>query len=237
MSRLTHQSSLWQVLGLYAGGSWVVLQVVDVLAQNISLPPWVFTLTLALLLIGLPITAATAYFQGIGRTASRHADGRGAAAGEAHATPSRGPFTWGNVLKAGVAALAVWGVAVTGWLLDVTGTYSAAFVLTAAVSGAYVALHDAVSALKLPSWPLRHTVAAVSAGVVKGRVVLDLNYEEDAKAEVDLNVAMTGEGHYIDVQGTAESNPFDDKTLQEIFRVARLGVAEITTRQRMALES
>nr|MDP2469657.1 hypothetical protein [Candidatus Palauibacterales bacterium] len=117
MSRLTHQSSLWQVLGLYAGGSWVVLQVVDVLAQNISLPPWVFTLTLALLLIGLPITAATAYFQGIGRTASRHADGRGAAAGEAHATPSRGPFTWGNVLKAGVAALAVWGVAVTGWMV------------------------------------------------------------------------------------------------------------------------
>jgi ribonuclease PH len=107
---------------------------------------------------------------------------------------------------------------------------------TAAVSGAYVALHDAVSSLKLPSWPLRHSVAAVSAGVVKGRVVLDLNYEEDAKAEVDLNVAMTGEGNYIDVQGTAESNPFDDKTLAEIFRLARLGVAEITTRQRMALE-
>jgi ribonuclease PH len=108
---------------------------------------------------------------------------------------------------------------------------------TAAVSGAYVALHDAVSALKLPSWPLRHSVAAISAGVVKGRVVLDLNYEEDAKAEVDLNVAMTGEGHYIDVQGTAESNPFDDKTMAEIFRLARLGVAEITTRQRMALEN
>ncbi|HEX5137539.1 MAG TPA: ribonuclease PH [Planctomycetota bacterium] len=108
---------------------------------------------------------------------------------------------------------------------------------TAAVSGAYVALHDAVSALKLPSWPLRHSVAAISAGVVKGRVVLDLNYEEDAKAEVDLNVAMTGEGHYIDVQGTAESNPFDDKTMAEIFRLARLGVAEITTRQRLALEN
>ena len=107
---------------------------------------------------------------------------------------------------------------------------------TAAVSGAYVALHDAVSALKLPAWPLRHSVAAVSAGVVKGRIVLDLNYEEDAKAEVDLNIAMTGEGKYIDVQGTAESHPFDDKTLEEIFRLARLGVAEITTRQRLALE-
>jgi eukaryotic-like serine/threonine-protein kinase len=117
MSRLTHQSSLWQVLGLYVGGSWVVLQVVDVLAQNISLPPWAFTLTLALLLIGLPITAATAYFQGIGRKASQRADRRGAAAGEVQATPSRGLFTWGNVLKAGVAALAVWGVAVTGWMV------------------------------------------------------------------------------------------------------------------------
>ncbi len=108
---------------------------------------------------------------------------------------------------------------------------------TAAVSGAYVALHDAVTALKLPSWPLRCSVAAVSAGVVRGRAVLDLNYEEDAKAEVDLNIAMTGEGKYIDVQGTAESQPYDDKALEEMLRLARLGVAEITTRQRMALEA
>jgi len=107
---------------------------------------------------------------------------------------------------------------------------------TAAVTGAYVALHDAVSALKLPSWPLRHSIAAVSAGIVKGRAVLDLNYEEDAKAEVDLNIAMTGEGKFVDVQGTAESQPYDDKALQEMLRLARLGVAEITTRQRMALE-
>jgi ribonuclease PH len=108
---------------------------------------------------------------------------------------------------------------------------------TAAVSGAYVALHDAVKALKLAAWPLRHSIAAVSAGVVKGRVVLDLNYEEDAKAEVDLNIAMTGEGKYVDVQGTAESQPYDDKALEEMLRLARLGVAEITTRQQMALES
>ena len=107
---------------------------------------------------------------------------------------------------------------------------------TAAVSGAYVALHDAVTALKLPSWPLRCSVAAVSAGVVKGRAVLDLNYDEDAKAEVDLNIAMTGEGKYIDVQGTAESQPYDEKAFEEMLRLARLGVAEITTRQRMALE-
>lgn len=107
---------------------------------------------------------------------------------------------------------------------------------TAAVSGAYVALFDAMKALKLSSWPLRHSVAAVSAGIVKGRAVLDLNYEEDAKAEVDLNIAMTGEGQYVDVQGTAESQPYDDKALEEMLRLARLGVAEITSRQQMALE-
>jgi ribonuclease PH len=107
---------------------------------------------------------------------------------------------------------------------------------TAAVSGAYVALHDALSALKLPSWPLRCSVAAVSAGVVKGRSVLDLNYEEDARAEVDLNIAMTGEGKYIDVQGTAESQPYTEKDLEEMLRLARLGIADITAKQRMALE-
>ena len=119
MSRQTHQRSLWQVLGLYAAGSWVVLQVVDVLTQNIDLPSWVFTLTLALLVIGLPITAATAYFQGLGRAGERVGE-----TVEAGTTPSatragtpRGLFTWGNVLKGGVAALALWGVAVTGWMV------------------------------------------------------------------------------------------------------------------------
>ncbi len=107
MSRKTHQRSLWQVLGLYAAGSWVVLQVIDVLNQNVGLPPWVFTLTLALLIIGLPITAATAYFQGIGRSSG---------ADEA-ASAGSSAFTWGNVLKGGVAALALWGVAVTGWMV------------------------------------------------------------------------------------------------------------------------
>jgi pimeloyl-ACP methyl ester carboxylesterase len=115
MSRSTHQRSLWQVIGLYLAGSWVVLQVIDVLTQNVALPPWVFTMTLTLLLIGLPITAATAYFQGIGRGA---ADSDSAAAADrAGAASTRGFFTWGNVLKGGVAALALWGIAVTGWMV------------------------------------------------------------------------------------------------------------------------
>ena len=107
MSRKTHQRSLWQVLGLYAAGSWIVLQVIDVLNQNVGLPPWVFTLTLVLLIIGLPITAATAYFQGIGRSSEA----------DEEASTGSSAFTWGNVLKGGVAALALWGVAVTGWMV------------------------------------------------------------------------------------------------------------------------
>ena len=115
MSRKTHQRSLWQVIGLYLAGSWVVLQVIDVLTQNIALPPWVFTLTLTLLLIGLPITAATAYFQGFGRSAEAAPEtGTAPAAGPARAG---GLFTWGNVMKGGVAAMALWGVAVTGWMV------------------------------------------------------------------------------------------------------------------------
>ena len=68
MARERNQRSLWQVLGIYAAASWVCLQIVDVLTQNMGLPPWVFTLTLGMLITGLPVTAATAYFQGLGKT-------------------------------------------------------------------------------------------------------------------------------------------------------------------------
>jgi dienelactone hydrolase len=100
--------SIWQALGLYLAGSWICLQVVDVLGQNITLPDWTFLLTLVLLLIGLPITAATAYLQ------SRAQEGEG--------HPGRRPasqqlLTWPNVVRGGIGAMAVWGVAVTGWLL------------------------------------------------------------------------------------------------------------------------
>jgi ribonuclease PH len=107
---------------------------------------------------------------------------------------------------------------------------------TAALSGAYVALRDALEPLKLSEWPLRSSVAAVSVGVVQGHAMLDLDYEEDSRAEVDLNVAMTGEARFVEVQGTAEAAPFDDATLQEMLRLARLGVAAITMRQQMAFE-
>ena len=101
-----HQRSLWQALGIYAAASWVCLQVVDVLTQNMGLPQWVFTLTLGMLLVGLPITAATSYFQGIG--ARKKTD----------AAANTGLFTWKNLRKIAVAGLAIWGIAVTGWIIQ-----------------------------------------------------------------------------------------------------------------------
>ena len=106
MNRERSQRSLWQVLGVYVAGSWVCLQVVDVLIQNVALPSWVFTMTLTLLAIGLPITAATAYLQGIGRRE------------KSEAAATTGLFTWKNLRNGAIAALAVWGIAVTGWVIQ-----------------------------------------------------------------------------------------------------------------------
>jgi dienelactone hydrolase len=100
------QRSLWQVVALYAAVSWVVLQVVDLLADRLPLPSWTFTLTVILLAIGLPITAATAYLQGFLTRRRRSAE-----------TLHHRLLTWPNVVRGGVGALAVWGLAVTGWLL------------------------------------------------------------------------------------------------------------------------
>ena len=108
---------------------------------------------------------------------------------------------------------------------------------TAAISGAYVALRDAVDAASFKEWPLTTSVAAVSAGLVGDRAVLDLDYDEDSRAEVDLNIVMTGEAEFVEIQGSAETAPFADASLQEMLRLARLGVAEITMKQRMALEA
>ena len=106
MARERNQRSLWQVLGIYAAASWVCLQIVDVLTQNMGLPPWVFTLTLVMLITGLPVTAATAYFQGLSKRKS------------AEAFTDTGLFTWKNLKKTAIAALAIWGVAVTGWVIQ-----------------------------------------------------------------------------------------------------------------------
>ena len=109
MSAQRRRGTVWRVLGVYAVGSWVCLQVVDVLGQNLPLPGWAFSLTLVLLVLGAPLTAATAYLQ-----SRRHERSDG---GELPGGLDHRIFTWRNVLLAGVGALAVWGIAVTGWLL------------------------------------------------------------------------------------------------------------------------
>jgi ribonuclease PH len=113
---------------------------------------------------------------------------------------------------------------------------------TAAVTGAWVALADAVADAKerglLPadSTPLTGSVAAVSVGVVEGGAVLDLDYPEDSTAETDMNVVMTGDGRFVEVQGTAEGEPFDRALLGALLDLATAGCSELTGMQRAALE-
>ena len=110
---------------------------------------------------------------------------------------------------------------------------------TAAITGAYVALADAVTHLKdkgaLAGDPLRGSVAAISVGVVDGEPRLDLPYEEDVRAETDMNVVMTGDGRFVEVQGTAEGEPFDRTLLDSLLGLAEKGCADLTRMQQEAL--
>ncbi|CAG7624548.1 ribonuclease PH [Actinacidiphila bryophytorum] len=112
---------------------------------------------------------------------------------------------------------------------------------TAAITGAYVALADAVGwmqanhFIKAKSRPLTGTVAAVSVGIVDGVPLLDLAYEEDVKAETDMNVVCTGDGRFVEVQGTAEGQPFDRAELDALLALAVGGCTELTAAQQAAL--
>ncbi|MFD3803232.1 ribonuclease PH [Streptomyces sp. NPDC058611] len=113
---------------------------------------------------------------------------------------------------------------------------------TAAITGAYVALADAVAwgqqkkLVKAGRKPLTGTVAAVSVGIVDGEPLLDLCYEEDVRAETDMNVVCTGDGRFVEVQGTAEGEPFDRKELNALLDLAAGGCADLEAIQRGALE-
>ena len=110
---------------------------------------------------------------------------------------------------------------------------------TAAITGAYVALARACERLVERSYlrrnPLRDSVAAVSVGILGGDVLLDLCYEEDARAEVDMNVVQTGKGRLVEVQGTGEAGTFDRDELDRMLDLAAKGIAELTEIQRKAL--
>jgi ribonuclease PH len=112
---------------------------------------------------------------------------------------------------------------------------------TAAITGAYVALSDAVSWLRergaLTAEPLVTSVAAISVGILEGEPRLDLCYEEDVAAETDMNVVCTGDGRFVEVQGTAEGEPFDRALLDGLLDLAVRGCADLTALQQAAIDA
>jgi ribonuclease PH len=110
---------------------------------------------------------------------------------------------------------------------------------TAAVTGSYVALHQAlqwmVSTALIGALPLRDSVAAISCGVIAGTPVLDLDYAEDSQAQTDANFVLTATGGIVEIQATAEGAPFDEGLFTEMLRLARTGVGELVRHQRAAL--
>lgn len=112
---------------------------------------------------------------------------------------------------------------------------------TASITGAFVALADAIAGLiaagKLAESPLRDHVAAISVGVVAGQPVLDLDYVEDSGCETDMNVVMTGDGRFIEVQGTAEGAPFSRDEMNALMALAEKGITELVSLQKQALAS
>ena len=110
---------------------------------------------------------------------------------------------------------------------------------TAAITGAFVAAHDAVSWLlakgKLTASPIRGFVAAVSVGVVQGTPLLDLEYTEDSACDTDMNVVMTGNGGFVEVQGTAEGAPFTRAEMDRLLALAEQGIRELVLMQQRAL--
>lgn len=106
---------------------------------------------------------------------------------------------------------------------------------TAAINGGFVALVEALRGLDLDAEVLRSFVAAVSVGIIGGKAMLDLDYGEDSTAEVDMNVVMNDHGRYVEVQGTAEGNPFSEEDLARMLKVARRGIKQVIKAQKKVL--
>jgi ribonuclease PH len=110
---------------------------------------------------------------------------------------------------------------------------------TASITGAFVALSDAALSLiragVIEENPIVDFIAAVSVGIIGGKPALDLSYEEDSKAEVDMNVAMTGSGLFVEVQGTAEGKPFSKRNLNDLVKLAEKGITELIAKQKEIL--
>ncbi len=111
---------------------------------------------------------------------------------------------------------------------------------TASVTGGFIALVDAIHSIRkeLPDpnrYPLRDSVAAISVGIVNGRAILDLDYVQDLAAEVDMNIVMTGNGRFVEVQGTGEESTFGDEDLAAMLKLARRGISQLQQIQQNAL--
>ncbi len=110
---------------------------------------------------------------------------------------------------------------------------------TASITGAYVALHDAISALLekglIAESPLKDSVAAISVGVYQGMPVLDLDYLEDSGCDTDMNVVMTGKGGFVEIQGTAEGEPFSGEAMQLMLQLAKTGIQTLSQIQKTTL--
>jgi ribonuclease PH len=111
---------------------------------------------------------------------------------------------------------------------------------TASITGAYVALMDAFRKMLknglIKKIPIMYPVAAISVGKVDGIPLLDLNYEEDSRADVDMNIVMTGDGRFVEIQGTAEETAFTKREMDELTRIAQKGIKVLTRIQRKVLE-
>jgi ribonuclease PH len=110
---------------------------------------------------------------------------------------------------------------------------------TASITGAYVALHDAISTLlangKITESPLKQAIAAISVGVYKGQPVLDLDYIEDSDCDTDMNVVMTADGGFVEIQGTAEGEPFSRNAMNAMLDLAAHGIRQLITKQNEVL--
>jgi ribonuclease PH len=110
---------------------------------------------------------------------------------------------------------------------------------TASITGAYVALHDAISTLlksgKITQSPLKDSVAAISVGIHQGQAVLDLDYIEDSDCDTDMNVVMTGSGGFVEIQGTAEGEPFSRDAMDAMLDLAAYGIKQLTDKQKEVL--
>jgi ribonuclease PH len=112
---------------------------------------------------------------------------------------------------------------------------------TAAITGAYVALYQAMKNMKtmglISTMPLKNAVAATSVGIVRGNMMLDLCYDEDSQAEVDCNVVMTDQGNFVEVQGTAENKPFSKPSLDELLNLADGGIKQLFALQQSIINT